>query len=415
LEKDKKGRNRLLAADEGSPIRGRSNRIFGDQAKHNISGESTKKILAEDRVRKIVVTAGKENPVSLKRRKISDRIEQLYPAKSRERSDGRLQEAAEKKERALPSVKGPNNIIFTGLRDGTPKTTKVENNLRAKPSKVADMKKIFDSSNALEARPPMDRLPLFRPVFSDIAASAKYEKSTAGLPLPPPPVPEPLPRVEPKRSLAVSPKSTKENISTVTEAIQPTPVNTGPFQPIYSRKKQSRPKSQIIGEKIKLFESIRQNKQTAEPQKVKSSFTRKTRSSMQGFFEAQSNSVLDKEQSIRRVRGITGRDIKDIADEIEIEKIPTGAKVGKRSIVGGRRNAVPRVAPRSGGDGTMSDTIGSPGVEAAKQMVIKEAECRLKQPKPLRVVEMKRMMALCRERVGGMTERENGRVQMRKL
>jgi hypothetical protein len=56
-------------------------------------------------------------------------------------------------------------------------------------------------------------------------------------------------------------------------------------------------------------------------------------------------------------------------------------------------------------------------MEAVRMMVIKEAECGLKQPKPLRVVEMKRMMALCRrDRVGGMMDKEKGRVVLtRKL
>jgi hypothetical protein len=407
LDKERGGRNRLLAAADGTPGRGRSIPPF-DQTKYNVSSETTKKLPTEGRGRRIVATTRKASPASPNHRKISDKIEQLYRAKSLERNDEKLRDAAEKKERVHNVFSSPKNIKPIG-QGCTTRETKLENSLRATPSKVADMKKIFDRGNALEAKAPIERLPPCRLVFSTIPGLAKYEKSRVGLPLLSPPILDPLPQVKPKRSSVISPKSMKENLATVTEVKPPAPVNIGTFQRIYPRKKESKPKSLIIGEKIKLFESIRECRQTAEPQKVKNSFTRKIRSSMQTLVEAQSNRVVDKEQSAGGDKGVSGRGVKNFVEEIEVEKLSAGTKVGKRGTMGGRRSMMPKVPAASGGDGTMSDAIGSTGMEAVRMMVIKEAECGLKQPKPLRVVEMKRMMALCRrDRIGGMMDKEKG-------
>jgi hypothetical protein len=138
---------------------------------------------------------------------------------------------------------------------------------------------------------------------------------------------------------------------------------------------------------------------------------------MQSLVAAQSDSVVDKEQSAGGDKGVSGRGVKKFVEEIEVEKLSAGTKVGKRGTMGGGRSMMPKVPAASSGDGTMSDAIGSTGMEAERMMVIKEAECGLKQPKPLRVVEMKRMMALCRrDRVGGMMDKEKGRVVLtRKL
>jgi hypothetical protein len=415
LDKERGVRNRPLVAADGTPGRGRSNLPF-DQTKHNVCRETTKKIPAENRGHRIVATTRKASPASLNHRKISDKIEQLYRAKSLERNDEKLRDAAEKKERVHNVVPGPKNIKSIG-QGCTTRETKLETSLKATPSKVADMKKIFDSNDALEAKSPIERSPPCRPAFSTIPGLAKYEKSKANLPLLSPPILDPLPQVKPKRSSATSPKSMKENLATVAELKPPAPVNIGTFQRIYPRKKESRPKRQIVGEKIKIFEGTRESKQIAEPQKGNDSFTRKIRSSMQSFFEAQSNSIVDKEQSAGRDKGVSGRVVKDFAEEIEVEKLSAGTKVGKRGTMGGRRSMIPKVSAASGGDGTMSDAIGSPGVEVARMMVIKEAECGLKQPKPLRIVEMKRMVALCRrDRAGGIMGKEKSRVVLtRKL
>jgi hypothetical protein len=415
LDKESEGRNRPLGAADGTPGRIKSNLPF-DQTKQKVFSKTTKKIPAEDRGHRIVATTRKASPPSLSHRRISDKVEQLYTAKSLERNDAKWRDIAEKKERVHSVVSSPKSIKSIGQRCTT-REAKIPNSLPTTPSKVADMKKIFDSSDSLEAKAPIKGLPPYRPVFSTIPDLARYEKLKVDLPLPSPPIRGPLSQVELKRTSEMSLKSMKENLSTVTETKPPAPLDLGTFPRIYPRKKKSRPKSQIIGEKIKIFEGSRESRQTAEPQKGNSSFTRKMRSSMQSFFEAQSNSVVDKERSAGRDKGVSGRGVKDFVEEIEVVKLSVGMKVEKRGTMSGRLSMIPKVLAARGGDGTTSDAIGSPGVEVARMMVIKEAECGLKQPKPLRIVEMKRMMALCRrDRVGGMMEKEKGRgVLTRKL
>ncbi|EPQ63829.1 Bgt-5293 [Blumeria graminis f. sp. tritici] len=52
-------------------------------------------------------------------------------------------------------------------------------------------------------------------------------------------------------------------------------------------------------------------------------------------------------------------------------------------------------------DGSMSEKDSLSGIEESENWLIRRVECALKQPKPLRVVEMKRMMHLCRGMIGG--------------
>jgi hypothetical protein len=60
--------------------------------------------------------------------------------------------------------------------------------------------------------------------------------------------------------------------------------------------------------------------------------------------------------------------------------------------------------------------IASPCAEGVNEMIVKEVECGLKQPKPMRATEMKRMVLLCRDRVAGIMDEERSRiVQSRKL
>ncbi len=75
----------------------------------------------------------------------------------------------------------------------------------------------------------------------------------------------------------------------------------------------------------------------------------------------------------------------------------------------GRWNSYTK-ANATGGDGTASMKGSSPtGMEDLSPLVVKEVECGLKHPKPLRVAEMKRMMLLCRERIGVARDKERGR------
>jgi len=42
-------------------------------------------------------------------------------------------------------------------------------------------------------------------------------------------------------------------------------------------------------------------------------------------------------------------------------------------------------------------------------LIVKEVECSLQEPKPLRLVEMRRMMILCRDKVGAVVEKDTAK------
>jgi hypothetical protein len=121
------------------------------------------------------------------------------------------------------------------------------------------------------------------------------------------------------------------------------------------------------------------------------------------------------DQDSRGVGLISKHRSKDVIREFE-RRVNT-PKVGKQSKLIGKWNTVQQVPPSSGTDGTMSEKgIASPSADGAEEMIVKEVECGLKQPKPVRVAEMKRMVLLCRERVGVIMDKERSRtVQSRKL
>lgn len=52
---------------------------------------------------------------------------------------------------------------------------------------------------------------------------------------------------------------------------------------------------------------------------------------------------------------------------------------------------------------SLSSTSSSGTDMSGDVMVVKEADCGLREPKPLRITEMKRMMHLCRGRAGVLT------------
>lgn len=180
--------------------------------------------------------------------------------------------------------------------------------------------------------------------------------------------------------------------------------------PITATRKQTAKTSSNIKDRIKLFESIQGTKKP-EHAKSKSSYTHKFRTSMKSLFEPTSRKTNEDGGG----GGLSSQDVKDIVDELQDTEV--APKVGKRNALVGSWNIVPQVPPSSGTDGAMSEKgIGSPCAEGVKEMIVKEVECGLKQPKPVRVTEMKRMVLLCRERVGGIMDKERSRVaQSRKL
>lgn len=361
--------------------------------------------VGEDKGWTLFRIAGKESPIqytSLDRRKFSDKIEELYRAKSLEKNNKILQVA--------PSPRIATAKSRNVAQEHTPRQTERQRELGRAESRVADMKERFEGSVSPRAPIPtvLPSLPL--PLFSNISPFSKVGKVICKTAVPPPPPPVFHPSSDTKRKSNMSPRTVEEHLAIYVRRLKQIPATQELPTPITVTQKQRTKTSSNIRDRIKLFESMQGTKKL-EHEKIKSSYTRKIRTSIKSLFEATSQKTNEDGGS----RGLSSQDVKEIADEFQDKEVaPT---VRKRNTPVGSWNIVPQVPPSSRTDGAMSEKgIGSPYAEGVKEMIVKEVECGLKQPKPVRVTEMKRMVLLCGDRVGGIMDKERSRVaQSRKL
>jgi len=342
-----------------------------------------------ERGRTLVRPDFRENPpakLSEDKRNISGKIEDLYRAKSLERNNeslrvlGRLQDAPSTKARTLPRADPTRQTAFEDEKGRT-------------RSRVADIRMKFEGVVA-------PSLPA--PLFSNISPFSTDRKAKSEMPAPLAPIPAFLPPSDSKRSANVSPKRVQDipNVKAGKFTVPNHDLDIPP--PLEATQKQSNKGSSTIKDRIKHFESIQQAKK-AEGEKNKSSYARRIRTSMKSLFESRKSEEDD-------ARGLSNQEVKDIIDDFNDTEalLP---KTGKRGTLIGRWT-FPGVAPSNTTDGTVSEKGGSPCGEGVTVMIVKEVECGLKQPKPVRITEMKRMMLLCRDRVGNIIEKEKSRVAL---
>jgi hypothetical protein len=356
----------------------------------------------EERRRTLIRPAGKEHPTKLTQDqwKISGKIEELYRARSLERNQenlrefGILQDTPSVKARTLPCV---NIARHTELEDERGRTR----------SRVADMRKKFEDAAPQKPPIPVVTPSLSMPLFSNISPFSKDRKALSEAAAPPPYPSVSLPPNDSKRSANISPRTVQEpqavrkgNERKILDAPEIPP-------PLNMTRKQPTKGSGTIRDRIKLYENIEQAK---KPDcEKRSSYARRIRTSMKSLFERK----IDEDDR----RGMSNQEVKDIINEFQDNKLLLPRTV-KRNTTSGTWKTFAAGAPSHTTDGTMSERgAGSPCAEGVTVMIVKEAECGLKQPRPVRVTEMKRMMLLCRERVGSIIEKEKSRVvqQPRKL
>ncbi|RDW82148.1 hypothetical protein BP6252_03260 [Coleophoma cylindrospora] len=157
-----------------------------------------------------------------------------------------------------------------------------------------------------------------------------------------------------------------------------------------------------IGDKIKLFESIAKGREIlGRPFRGSTSSTRKIRGS-----HSSANPFR------RSSRTVSYSELNDITEEFN----ETGGFNGKREMEGKRRSLAGlwndiKPAGANGGssrrtdeaDGEKQDRARDPEVDIevdAGLLFVKQARCNIREPKPVRLVEMKRMVALCKDFVG---------------
>lgn len=96
-------------------------------------------------------------------------------------------------------------------------------------------------------------------------------------------------------------------------------------------------------------------------------------------------------------RGLKGQEVQAVMDEFQ----EIGGGPNNNDETGGTWKMV--VAPRLGKSGLTAQRDGETdesSADMAMRIIVREAQCGLAEPKPLRLLEMKRMILLCRERVG---------------
>lgn len=338
------------------------------------------------------------------RRKIVDKIELLYHAKSLERKEGSRQGYNSKVPFLTP---GRNNA------GAAPADSELGRYFKRRSSKVVAMTKLFDNGSAPKplaaVAPDSPRKPVFltSSPFADQKALPKLGGARS-LPTPPP-----IPRSTVKRKSMVSPKTLPEAPTAQLKNKSLPKAMNNTAQPQRSlQKKPSKPKGRSINEKVQLFEGVRDGEETISLRK-RNVFARKLSRSLKSLFDPALSKKGEVEMQPGQGRGLSGREVQAIVDKAHDGN--KSVKIRKRgSTLVGRWNAMP-AAPiiRNACDGAFSEPgIGSPSAAEVREMVVKEAECGLKEPKPVRVVEVKRMLLICKERFEDMRDKE--KVQTRK-
>ncbi|KAK2625677.1 hypothetical protein QTJ16_004989 [Diplocarpon rosae] len=333
-----------------------------------------------------------EGSMPLSRRRLSNKISELYSAKSLEKQPDNKQKAAEQ-ESALPSIASSQ----TGLEHEELNSGAAKNSER-RYSRVAAMRKIFDHNLAARSPPSKATLLDAQPDFQQIFPSRQQ-----GLPKPkpitvqpPPPTPLPLPVPKDRRESAPAPGT----VSTL-----PKVTKTWPSQSSSPTKKLPQPKSKVIGDKLKIFEAIPQNTDNAEQSSRRSIFRRRLSKSLRSLFEPPVRKSQEEAEE-----GKLNIPVGKPPKEKRVVSPDGNGVIGKRNAVVGRWNSFSPAPVASGIDGTMSQRQSVSQVkEGIAETVVKGVDCGLEEPRPVRAIEMRRMSLLCRDRAGDIVDNQRGR------
>ncbi|KAF8858882.1 hypothetical protein BDZ45DRAFT_802086 [Acephala macrosclerotiorum] len=330
------------------------------------------------------------------RRQISNKIELLYQAKSLERK----QDYDQAHDSRTSILKRGGNSHKIG---NAPADSDFGRYLRKKSSKVAVMTKIFDNGYApklvaISAPPPPSK-----PVFSAWPPFVERDLSSLERVFPLSRSSPHIPQAMAKRKSTISPKTALDFTIVQVKTDSPAKPETQAFsQPKSRQGKPSTPKGTSINEKVRLFESVRDGNESMLERK-RSVFARKLSRSLKSLFEPPSSRRDENEKRAEHGRGLDESELRAIASEAQRSTDSLGRIGNRTNTLLGRWNTTPPAPVPRGGDGAVSEKgIGSTSAAEVQEMVVKEVECGLKEPKPVRVAEAKRMMLICKGRFGDM-------------
>jgi hypothetical protein len=348
--------------------------------------------------------------MSSSRAKVCSQIEALYRAKSLER---RGETSHENHTDQFP-------ITPTKLQRETTSEKVMSTPVRRRPkfpadvspSRVGEMKKLFEKQalNVPET-PQSNKSPLKRSIepANSIEREGTVKQSQPSSAQPPPsspPPPPPLPSFS-NRTSGISPKTLRE---TLLRTPVPVPATLKPVEPIIAPPIKTKPaetkaqqmKSRLLVEKIRLFEDIAERKTRIESRRKRRSISNKitipslkSRKSLFELTTRKSTKSLSKSQSSETIQAISK----------DSQRGALSTRFGKRTSQRGTSYNLPQDAASDFSNASYltarDDTqILLESTSASLEMVVKEAQCGLREPKPMRLVEMKRMMLLCRDKAG---------------
>ena len=346
----------------------------------------------------------------LSRRRLSTKIGELYRAKSIEKKRADGYEKLHPRAETMPSISQAKIALGFERRitkPGEPPSRKLS-------GKVATMRKLFDgkfSPRSVSPEGPIPCCALDPASVRCTTSSTRYKQEQLvelrDLTAQKPPTPPLMPTPKQRKVSQVPFKEEKTSaLSSTTSAFAAaearSPKSTSPI------KKQSPPKSKLIVERVKIFESAPETVPEAAHSKKGRTFRRRLSKSLRSFFEAASRKSQEEELNKQNATEMFTSPKRAVS--------PDGSGlVSKRGTIAGRWNHA-HTALSSGGDGTTSERHSPSPAEAdvSAEIVVKGVECGLKQPRPVRAVEMKRMALLCKDRMGEIVEREKGKLSQKR-
>jgi hypothetical protein len=339
--------------------------------------------------------------------KVASQIEALYRAKSLEKRAQTSHEAHNDHFPITPTKARRETIGENVLSTPGRRPSKLPANVS--PSRVGEMKKLFEQQVLNDPETPQSNQAPSNKIIEQVNLTERegiVEKSQPPYPPPPPPLP-----TFSNRTSAVSPKTLRENLLKTPVPISVSRDDVKPAEPVVASPPKNRPietkgqqmKSRMLGEKIRLFEDIAQRKAKLESRRkrrsISSKITMPSLSSRKSLFE------LTTRKSTKSVsKSLSSETIREIGSGSQREGLST--RFGKRRSQRASSYNIPQDAASDEFSNASylivkDDTqILLERTSASLDMVIKEAECGLREPKPMRLVEMKRMMLLCRDKAG---------------
>lgn len=390
----------------GSQIRSRRLQGPTDDRRKSVYRKRDQSVLGDgspSKVPRAVIPDNSSKPLS--RVALSDKIEQLYRANEKER-ELRVTQSLTKTQVPQQQTVGKFGAS-SGRGNDLPQPSLAIRPVR-RESKVSAMRKMFDERFGTKP-PPVKLSPIRQRHISTAAAHDKQqEKVVAGVGVYTPRTFSPVPQVADKTLASPFPKPVHQSL--IHKAKTMPFVKAIELQRTESPKtKDARLRSKTVVDRVKLFEGGQEMPQKLAQPSRRRAFTRKLNKSLRGLFEGNSRKSPEIDGSTNANADNGGS---ALPNQMGPDLNDPAAKLGPRNSIVGRWNQIPQSPPRpmsSGGDGASSDREYFPNVEEdVVRLVVKAVDCGLREPRPVRAIEMKRMVLLCRERVGEMMDKEKG-------